>query len=158
MTNDDNEDNGDHNIEVPSGSLTITGYPAGVLVEAGNTAVQSLSTATDVANSTGHGDVATASEVLQTSLQTNFHVTADHVNIYQQQTININQQTITEIHNQIENYTKTLEAHNVPFFECKEAYEQCMSGAVDTGEKLHCQAVYAGCLGYTAITKLTPLL
>jgi hypothetical protein len=158
LTNDDNEHNGDHAIEVPSGSLRITGFPAGVLVEAGNTAVQSLSTATDVASSTGHDDVATATEALQVNLQTRFHVTSNHVNIYQQQTININQQTITEIHNQIENYTKTLEAHNVSFFECKEAYEQCMSGAADTGEKLHCQAVYAGCLGCTVITKLTPFL
>ena len=158
MTNGDNEDNGDHDIEVPSGSLTITGFPAGVLVEAGNTAVQSLSTATEIASSTGHDDVATATEALHLDLRTRFHVTANQVNIYQQQTININQQTITEIHNQIENYTKTLEAHNVPFFECKEAYERCMSGASDTGEKLHCQAVYAGCLGSTVITKLTPFL
>ena len=158
MTNGDNEDNGDHDIEVPSGSLTITGFPAGVLVQSGNTAVQSLSTATEIASSTGHDVLATATDTLQVNLQTSFHVTADHVNIYQQQTININQQTITEIHNQIENYTKTLEAHNVPFFDCKDAYEQCMSGAADKAEKLHCQAAYAGCLGHTVITKLTPFL
>ncbi len=155
MTNDDNEHSADTKITVPSGSLTITGFPAGVLVQSGNTAVQSLSTATDVASSTGHDDVATASEALQVNLQTNFQVTADNVNIYQQQTININQQTITEIHNQIENYTMTLEANNVPFFDCKDAYEKCMSGAADTAEKLHCQAVYVGCLGYRAITAFT---
>lgn len=158
MTNDDNEDNGDHNIEVPSGSLTMTGYPAGVLVEAGNTAVQSLSTATDVASSTGHEDVATATEALQITFQQHFHITGDHVTINQDQTVNVNQQINTVIQNQINNCITALEASGVPFFDCKDKFDQCMRDAAGTAGQLYCRALYGACLSNRAITTFTPLL
>lgn len=158
LTNDDDEDNGDINIEVPAGKLSITGFPAGVLVQSGNTAVHSLSTASELASSTGHDELATATDTLQTSLQSVFNITESNVNIYQIQTVNINQPTITEIQNQINNYSTTLEANNVPFFDCKDAFDQCMRDAADTGGQLHCWVLYAGCLSNKVITTFIPLL
>ena len=154
MTNDDNEHSADINIEVPAGRLTFTGYPAKILVEASATAVQSLSTATELASSTGYDEIATTGHALKGSLQSIFNITDSNVTIYQIENVNINQETIIEIQNQINDYTTTLEANNVPFFDCKDAYDQCMSGATDALQRLHCRVLYSGCLGDRATSTI----
>ena len=157
MTEDDDEHSGHLYIEVPAGRLELTGHPAEVLVEASATAVQSLSDSSIVASSSGYNELATATEVAQVHLQQTFNITGGHVTINQPQTITITQHTISEVHNQVESLASTLEANNIPFFDCKNEFDQCMSAAVNMGEQLHCRVIYFGCLAQRVISTLNPL-
>ena len=115
MTKEDDKRRGDVTIEVAADQLKLTGYPAGVLIQASSTAVQSLSTASTLASSTGHVELATATQGAQVNIKQIFHITAGIVNINQPQTINVTQQSITEVENQVINLTNTLEANGIPF-------------------------------------------
>ncbi len=156
MTKEDDKRKGDVNIEVPAGQLKLTGYPAGVLIQASSTAVQSLSAAFTLASSTGYGDIATATEGLQVHLQQIFHITGGNVTINQPQTITVTQQFITEVGNQVNHLTNTLEANDIPFFDCKSAFYQCMNGAADMAARLHCRVIYASCLAQKVSSTLSP--
>lgn len=159
MTKDDNENSANTNIMARTAQLTVTGHRAEILLEASATAVQSLSTATEIASSTGHDEIATTGKALQGSLQSVFNITDSNVTIYNFTTINIiEQQSITVIENQIENYTAALEASNVPFFDCKDAFDKCMSNAADGGEQFHCKLLYSACLAKQGTSTLTPFL
>ena len=128
-------------------------------MQASSTAVQSLSTATEIASSTGHDEIAATGKALQGSLQSVFNITDSNVTIYNFPTINIiDQQSITVIENQIENYTAALKTSNVPFFDCKVAFDKCMSNAADGGEQFHCKLLYSACLANRGASTLTPFL
>ncbi len=135
LTKEDDKRKGGVNIEVPAGQLKLTGYPAGVPVQASSTAVQSLSAASTLASSTGYGELATATEGVQVHFQQIFHITGGNVTINQPQTITVTQQSITEVKNQVNHLTNTLEANDIPFFDCKSAFDQCMNDAVNGGVK-----------------------
>ena len=156
MTKEDDKRKGGVNIEVPAGQLKLTGYPAGVLIQASSTAVQSLSAAFTLASSTGYGDIATATEGVQVQFQQIFHITGGNVTINQPQTITVTQQSITEVENQVNHLTNTLETNAIPFFDCKSAFDQCMNGAAGKGAQLHCRVLYASCLAQRVSSTLSP--
>lgn len=159
MTKKDNEDSADINITVPTGGLRVEGFSAGALVQASATAVNSLSTATEIASSTGHDEIAATGKALQGSLQSVFNITDSNVTIYNFPTVNIiEQQSITIIESQINNYTTAMEASNVPFFDCKDKFDKCMSNAADAGAQLHCKLLYSACLANKGASTFIPFL
>lgn len=150
MTNKKDKSTRDIDIEVPSGTLFVTGHAAEALVEASATAVDSLSTASLSASSVGYDEVATATEALQLTIHQTYYITGP-VTINQQQSFTLTQQSAAQIEQQIKDVTETLTAQGVPCFDCKEAFHRCMADAGGTGARHHCRLIYAACLGHKFI-------
>jgi hypothetical protein len=138
-------------------STTFKDFPvimAGI-VEASSTAVESLSTASEVATETGHVDLATASDLVQVPFKQVINNYGGTINI--QQSIDVIQQLSVVTENQIHHFTETLKANDIPFYDCDEKHKECMSEATDAWARFKCRGLYAACLGYRVSEALRPL-
>lgn len=140
---------------VPVGQASEVNTAGAVsVVQASAQAVKSLSVASSTATATGHLDIAAATDQLQASFQQNINNYKGSVVINQVVDFDLAIQT----ENQINHYTETLKATNVPFFDCDEKYQACLRDAKDGPAKWKCRAVYAACLGYRVSETLRPII